>query len=83
MGIRHPKGEHSWAVCVAAPLVGVMGILSHFLTREEKELCWALHVTARVAEREAREELNMRLAPEETGQDYWWSQLPVGAATPL
>ena len=46
------------------------------ITREEKELRLALRGTARVAEREAREELNMRLALEESGQDYWWSQLP-------
>ena len=46
------------------------------ITREERELRLALRGTARVAEREAREELNIRLALEESGQDYWWSQLP-------
>ena len=52
--------------------------------REERELRLALLCTfasslreaRRVAKREAREELDMRLALEESGQDYWWSQLP-------
>ena len=47
------------------------------VTREERELRLALRGTARVAEREAREELDMRLALEESGQDNWWSQLPL------
>ena len=32
---------------------------------------------------EAREELDMRLALEESGQDYWWSQLPPQVAKRL
>ena len=46
------------------------------LARQEKVLRLALRGTARVAEREAREELDMRLALEESGNDYWWSQMP-------
>ena len=50
------------------------------ITREEQELRLALRgtasVAAREARREAREELDMRLALEESGNDYWWSQMP-------
>ena len=45
------------------------------LARQEKVLRLALRGTARVAEREAREELDMRLALEES-RPHWWSQLP-------
>ena len=46
-------------------------------SREEWELRQALRASAADAAREeARDELNMQLALEESGQDYWWSQLP-------
>ena len=54
-----------------------MGATSEWCEMELRlALLGTASVAAREARREAREELDMRLALEESGNDYWWSQMP-------